>query len=499
MPIVTINSNNGSEQFEFEAGQTLLQILQSREKEIPAPCGGNGTCGKCRVNVKGMGYVTSCVYYPEDDLVVFVPNRGESKVLVNQHKYSLSLPLSPGGAFTLSDEPYGVAVDIGTTSIALYLICLKTGNVLGTRGKANSQSKYGADVISRINHSAEDGVLSDLQHLVVDDINELIDDVCSSFAVDSRNIVKLSVAANTTMLHLLVAADPMPIALAPFTPEFIEERFIDNKDLGLQNLHAECEVHLLPSISAYVGADIVSGLASLKVPYGVNNYLFIDIGTNGEMALVTPEKIWCTATAAGPALEGANISCGMGAYPGAISAYTADGFKTINNEKVQGLCGSGLIDVVAHLLEKELIGMDGLLSENFVLATKEESGTGLEVALTPQDIREVQLAKSAIFTGIQTLMSVAAMDENQIDALFLSGGLGNYLNIDSAIKIGLLPSSLRKRIIQIGNSSGTGAVMDVRSTHFISIAKNIVANSQVIDLAADTNFEMNYAMNMFFM
>ena len=216
------------------------------------------------------------------------------------------------------------------------------------------------------------------------------------------------------------------------------------------------------------------------------------------MALVTPERIWCTATAAGPALEGANISCGMGAYPGAISAFANDKMHCINDEKPVGLCGSGLIDVMAHLLDKGLIGMEGLLMEDFILASANESGNGEVVALTPQDVREVQLAKSAIFTGIQTLMSMANLGYDDIDALFLAGGLGNYLNIDSAIRIGLLPQEMKDKTIQVGNTSGTGAVLDICSVDYSKVMADIVDKSEALDLSTDPNFEMNFAMNMFF-
>lgn len=498
MPQITIHRNKESYTQEFERGLSLLSILQGQEENIHAPCGGNSTCGKCRVKIKGVGYVTSCIYYPESDLEVIIPQLGETKVLTAQHDFSLNLPFDPGAAVCLSETPYGLAIDIGTTSIALYLIDLQNGHSLGTQGIANSQGKLGADVISRINHCANEGGLLELQKLVINDIMNAITALCLSFQIEPRSIVKMSVSANTTMLHLLLGVDPTSIALAPFTPNFIEEKWVLANEIGFNNLHPELRIHILPSISAYIGADIVSGIASLKPSEVVKKYLFIDVGTNGEMALVTEDKIWCTATAAGPALEGANISCGMGAYPGAISVFNADEILSINDEKPIGLCGSGLIDALAYMLDNEIIGMDGLLSEDFILTKAEDAGSGEDVKLVAQDIREVQLAKSAIFTGIQALIALAETSYEDIDALFLAGGLGNYLNIESAIRIGLLPAEMKDKIIQVGNTSGTGAVLDVTSEIFIDKMKTVVAKSEHLDLSSDPNFEMNFAMNMFF-
>ena len=499
MPQIKIHHHHSTVIKDYEIGRSLLSILVSNDEDVPAPCGGNGTCGKCRVEVKGKGSVTSCIYYPETDLEVIIPRLGEVKVLTSQHDFSLNLPFQPGEAATLVDTPYGLAVDIGTTSIAIYLIDLKNANILGTQGVANSQGKYGADVISRINHTVSENGLEDLQKTVVNDIMNAIAALCLSFKIEPKNIVKMSVSANTTMLHLLLAVDPMSIALAPFKPAFIEEKWVPAHEIGFININPQLKVHLLPSISAYIGADIVSGIASLQPSEDVKNYLFIDVGTNGEMAIVTPDKIWCTATAAGPALEGANISCGMGAYPGAISVYGVDKMVCINDDKPVGVCGSGLIDVVAYLLDQEILGMEGLLPEEFVLATAEQSGNNEPICITPLDIREVQLAKSAIFTGIQALLTLSGMTFDDVDALFLAGGLGNYLNIDSAVRIGLLPQEMKDKTIQVGNTSGSGAVLDVCSSEFIEHMKAVVDKSEPIDLSTDPEFEMNYAMNMFFM
>lgn len=497
MPKINIHHQHQLIQSDYEVGDSLLQIIRQHNIEIAAPCGGRGTCGKCRVRVKGIGYVTSCIYYPDQDLEVVIPRVGESKVLTDQHQYSLSLALNPGVDIEVSDEAYGVAIDIGTTSIAFYLIDLSTGHVLGTQGVANSQGQYGADVVSRINHCAQPDGLKQLQYSVIKDINEQLAVMCQNFSLSPDAIVKISISANNTMLHLLLGVDPTSIALAPFVPTFTKEKWLETSSLNIE-INPQAKVHILPSVSAYVGADIVSGLASLKPEENLKNYLFVDVGTNGEMALVTSERIWCTATAAGPALEGANISCGMGAYPGAISAFANDQMHCINDEKPVGLCGSGLIDVIAHLLDKGILGMEGLLMEDFILASANESGHGEVVALTPQDVREVQLAKSAIFTGIQTLMSVANLGYDDVDALFLAGGLGNYLNVESAIRIGLLPQEMKDKTIQVGNTSGTGAVLDICSVEYSHVMADIVEKSEALDLSTDPNFEMNFAMNMFF-
>jgi len=480
----------------FSAGDNLLQLLQ-KDFVIEAPCGGNGTCGKCRVKVKDHGIVTACTFYPDADIEVYMPNEQESKILTTQYNDILKLPLTRDSIARNSTYPVGLALDIGTTSVVFYWVSLITGAVIQTNGIANPQVKYGADVISRISFCTSGNGLDKLQHELILLINDQIGVFTKQHGISKTDITKITVAANTTMLHLLARVDPSSMATAPYTPTFTESRVLSSESLGIK-CHPKANIYLLPSVSAFVGADVLAGLSALSPPDIIRNYLFIDIGTNGEMALVTPKQIYCCATAAGPAFEGANISCGMGAFNGAISAYGATGCQTISDEKPRGICGSGLIDCVAYLLDENMISSDGLLESQYVLADEKASGTGKPIVITPHDIREVQLAKSAIASGICILMEIAGLSFDSIDALYLAGGFGNYLNPVSAARIGLLPIELIDRIIPVGNTSGAGAVLALQSDLFADVIKTKLDMMAHIELSEHANFEMEFAMNMYF-
>jgi len=497
MPNIKLHRNSEIKTSSYETGQNLMQIIQAQGIDISAPCGGNGTCGKCRVKVKNVGTINSCTYWPDKDIEVILPNRIESRILTHQHTNTLKLPLEPSPLAQSLTYPIGIAIDIGTTSIVFYWISLITGSIITNVGIINPQVKYGADVISRINFTCNKNGLITLQRELIDAINKQISDFSISESIAIENIAKISVSANTTMLHLLAGVNPLPIALAPFNAPFTESKIFKSDDLGIL-AHQEAHIELLPSISAYVGADIVSGLAALQPPAAIKNYLFIDIGTNGEMALVTQDQIYCCATAAGPAFEGANIFCGMGAFDGAISIYNENGYQTISDEKPIGICGSGLLDIVAYLLEKGVLTSDGELHEDYVVASKDASGKGEAIVITPTDIREVQLAKSAVYTGIKLLMLEANMSFEQLDAVYLAGGFGNYLNPESATTIGLLPQEVKGKIITVGNTSGAGAVLHTLSPKFSNYTLSIIEKSKLIELANHPEFEMEFAMNMYF-
>ena len=497
MPKILVHQDQEIEEFTYTINQSLLQILNENKYAVAAPCGGNGTCGKCRVKVKNQGTVSSCVCYPDSDLEVFLPNQQESRILTAQHKNIYKLPLQIGDVAHEVSYPIGLAIDIGTTSIVFYWLSLITGSLIKTVGISNPQAKYGADVISRISYCASENGLGELQSELISAINNQINIFEKKEGIERSEIVKISVAANTTMLHLLLGVDPSSLALAPFKPQFIEAKTLKASDLGI-GIAPKANIHLLPSVSAFVGADILAGLASLSPTEEIKNYFFIDIGTNGEMAISTPDKIYCCATAAGPAFEGANISCGMGAFDGAISVYNSDGYQTISDEKPIGICGSGLVDTIAYLLDENYILMDGLLEKDYVLADAQDSLNGEQIVISPQDVREVQLAKSAIFSGINILLQKAGLRFENIDALYLAGGFGNFLNPESATRIGLLPSVLSDKIIPVGNTSGAGAILHLQSELFSDILDKTLSRMEYVELSNQADFEMEFAMNMFF-
>jgi uncharacterized 2Fe-2S/4Fe-4S cluster protein (DUF4445 family) len=247
-----------------------------------------------------------------------------------------------------------------------------------------------------------------------------------------------------------------------------------------------------------VGADIVAGIASVKPTEAYKRYLFLDIGTNGEMALVTPETIWCCATAAGPAFEGANISCGMSAVEGAIGSYSADGFTVIGNGTPTGICGSGLIDTIAYLIENNLVQGDGILERDFVVYEDMEEPLTRKISITQQDIREVQLAKSAIIAGLNVLMKKSGLGFDDLDALFLAGGFGSYIDVKSAVTIGMLPKEMEQKTISLGNTSGTGALLALKSVLFDQIVQDVRNRSVYVELSEDEDFVLDFVMNMDF-
>ena len=457
---------------ESTAGHSLLDIFKKNGYKIYAPCGGKGTCGKCRVKLTDEGEVIACRYYPVKDIEVILPGEEEANILVHQTEYLEDIPFKLNTSRYLSSKPFGVAIDIGTTTVVLYFLNLLNGGIEKISSFLNPQKLYGADVITRINYCQEheDG-LSELQKSIVGAINYELDAFRIRKGIISANFEKIIIVGNTTM--------------------FTDKQARKGYSTGL-NINANAEVITLPCVSAFVGADILAGLAVLKVPQ--RNYLFLDIGTNGEIALVKGEKIFTCATAAGPAFEGANISCGMGAVSGAISVFFNPGkYQVIGNSNPLGICGSGIVDIIAYLLVNDLIDETGLLKEPFIISDEKN------IQIIQQDIREIQLAKSAIYSGVKILMNMARLIFSDIDALYLAGGFGNYINIKSAIQIGLLPYELRDKIYPVGNSAGIGALQYLKSNDFEEKTVKILKDTGYIELSDIDEFTMEFALNMDFL
>lgn len=490
---IKLHKNGSVSTEQAEKGENLLKVIQRSGVDFYAPCGGNGTCGKCRVNILNEGVVTSCLYPVQKDIEVVLPDDREMKVLSSQYDFSKEIELNPGNAASLSDTPVGVAVDIGTTTMVFYFTDLKTGGITDIRSNVNPQVKYGADVISRINYSAEtEGGVEELQKLLTDNINFVVDRFCKKQGYKTSDIVRLSIVGNTVMLHTLLGINALPIAHAPFTPVFTDTKILGPDELGI-DINKEAKIILAPSLSGYVGGDIIAGLASVNNDFFKKQFLFVDIGTNGEIVLVTKEKILACATAAGPAFEGANISCGMSAVRGAVSSFKDGKPKTIGDAGATGVCGSGLIDIVAFMLNEGILSPDGNIEEDFRIP-----GIKNDIRITQQDIREVQLAKSTIAAGINRLLATAGISVGDLDNILLAGGFGNYIDIKSAIRIGLLPDVDPGKYIQMGNTAGNGAALALRSDDFIPEMENLKKRIEYIELSTDPDFSMEYAMNMFF-
>ncbi len=474
-----------------EGGQSLLEILRKKGYNLYAPCGGKGTCGKCTLMVRGEGEVISCKYYPAKDIEVVLPGETEARILVHQTEYLEEMPFKARRPEFDGLDVFGVAIDVGTTTLVIYFLNLKTGEIEKVSSFLNPQKAFGADIISRINYCQEhEGGLSELQTVILDSINRQLDGFRKIREPGSVNFERIVIVGNTTMLHLLLGEDPVSIALAPFVPKFTDRQTRKGLSSGLK-INNEGEVITLPCLSAFVGADIIAGLSVLKPKF--RNYLFLDIGTNGEMAIVKGKEIVACATAAGPAFEGANISCGMAAVNGAVSAFHDPGkYQVIGGSEPAGICGSGIVDLVAYLLRTGRIDETGRLTEPCIVHSENK------IMVTQEDIREIQLAKSAVFSGIKILMKITGLTFGDLDALYLAGGFGNYINIRSATDIGLLPREMEGRIYPVGNSAGIGALQYLRNQDLEQKISHILGNIQYVELSNVDEFATEFAMNMNF-
>lgn len=401
---------------------------------------------------------------------------------------------------------YGVAVDIGTTTLACYLINLITGEEAAVASALNPQKAWGDDVITRADYASSGG-LDELQASVSREIDSLIDRMCKQAQVDKKNIYQVVLAGNTVMMHLFAGVTPQHIAQSPFVPAFTSALSFPASLLGL-SLHPAAMATLLPCVAGYVGADTVAGMLAVGMREDSETMLLIDIGTNGEIALSANGRLYACSTAAGPAFEGAHISSGMGGVAGAINKASIGEngirFSTIGNAPVRGVCGSGLLDLIAGLLDAGVIEDTGRIDADSApswltisegrIAVNSDNG----IYLTGRDIREVQLAKGAIAAGVDVLAAAAGIAIADISHVYLAGGFGSYMDKRSAGRIGLIPQELVGRTVAIGNSSGAGAKAALLSTAAMAEAERLAGAVKYIELSARKDFQDAFMDKMFF-
>lgn len=457
---------------EANAGEPIIDALKAAGETVIAPCGGAGTCGRCRILVRdnqGVSYRLACQTPAEDGQEIVLEDLGAMRVEGAQR--AATAAFAPGEE-TPQAVRCGLAIDIGTTTMAFHLVNLNDKSLLASIGKVNPQVTFGSDVIARIEAAEKPSGMGALCDSLRKTIDQATDEVCRNASIPPGSIESIAIVGNTVMEHFATGLDPRPIGVSPFTPASL---------FGCEmKLHGpldarDKQAYLAPAIAGYVGGDITAGLQACDMSEKERLQLFIDIGTNGEMALGNRESMICCATAAGPAFEGASIAFGMPALPGAVCAVELDGcalsIKTIDDEAPLGICGSGLLDAVACLLEAEIIDETG------ALATKDEAPEGFSswlgteqdqavcyldasksVYLTQNDVRQVQLAKAALRAGVETMLDEMQATCDDVEELALAGGFGMRLNPVSAARIGLFPPELQNRVRQLGNAAGQGAV-----------------------------------------
>ncbi len=451
-------------------GELLSQVLTDNGFVVAHTCGGRGTCGKCKVTVNGEK-VLSCKYVINTDIVVEVPQISDIKSATGANATG-----------EMSDKMC-YALDLGTTTLALALVSLDNKAVIDVVTCTNPQVSFGADVISRIDYCRQASV-EGLQKTVVNGINNLINrlgNVCCN---------EMYVSGNTTMLHVLFGKDPTSMGVSPYIPEFTDSQTVKGNALGINCAKA---IISLPCISAFVGADLVAGLNFTEKPTDNKYNLIVDLGTNAEIVLFSENQTLCTSAAAGPCFEGANISCGMSATEGAVCSFEIKNnnpfFETISDKKAVGICGTGLVDIISELRKNNIIDDTGYMEcETYKIAEN--------VYINQKDIRQYQLAKSAVYSAIITLMNVGGVEFSSIEKLYISGGFSAKINIENAVKTGLLPKELKEKTEPINNSSLMGTVKySVEKNNFSDYLKD----AEYIDLATNSEFSKLFIQNMEFL
>jgi len=402
-----------------------------------------------------------------------------------------------------SDAPlYGLAVDIGTTTVVMALINLQTGAVVDMENGLNRQKSFGGDVISRIQHALEnEGGGAALQSAIVNQLNDFAAVLCARNGLQTEVIHAITLVGNTVMTHLLLGLPTAEIAKAPFIPVCNETMKAPAGMLGLR-LHPDAVAVVAGGVSAYVGGDVTAGMLSSGMAQSDELSLFIDIGTNGEIALGSRAAMVSCSTAAGPAFEGGHIRCGTGGVTGAInSVRIVDGkpvFTTIGEKPPIGLCGSGVLDVTAALLDAGILDETGYLETDDEIDDVAVYPITEDVYFSAKDVREIQLAKAAVRAGIDTLLHELNANEEDVQNVYLAGGFGNYMDKDSAVRIGLIPSVLRDKIVPIGNAAGSGAIQLLLDDAAQLELQGLRAKITYFELSANPFFQGAYVEQMMF-
>ena len=507
-------------------GMTLLEAAGLAGLTLQTACGGKGTCGKCQVLVGPEGRpVLACQSSVDRDIEVTLPQAtqpSDHRILLSGTGQSVEVcpaiqPADP------TQPLYGIACDIGTTTVVARLMDLKTGAWLACAATINPQSRHGFDVISRIHHAGTEHGLKELHRLIVDAVNGLIADLRQQTGVDREQIHELCVVGNTTMNHLFLGLPVRQLGQAPYAAFSVEARDVPAAELGIE-IRATGNVHTVENIAGFVGSDTTAVAVAVDIGNAGRVTLVLDIGTNGELLLAARGKVYAASCAAGPAFEGATIRHGSRAVAGAIDRVTLLPHDievgVIGDAQPRSICGSGLVDAVAVLLDLGLLDTSGRLAgpgrvpeglpeaigarvlevagqPALDLARDLQSGKPA-VVLTQADIRQVQLAKAAIRAGVELLLHKTGLEGGGIEQVLLAGAFGNTIRPEGAVRIGLLPDVPLDRVTSVGNAACAGAEMILVNRHCRAKAGRLARSIEYVEIARDPGFEQTYAEAMSF-
>jgi len=540
---------------EARRGQTLLEAAQAAGVGLASICGGSGTCEECRLRLAAgkltlptpveeaalskadlaAGYRLACQAEPLSDLKLDIPPES----LTAPQRLQLEgqeTSLTPRPAVT-TPGAYGLAVDVGTTKLAAYLVRLESGETVARAGAMNPQVAYGEDVISRIAYAGRepDGAKK-LQAVLLESLNLLLAEMCAEAHVPAERVEDAVLVGNTAMHHLFAGLPVEQLGHAPFSPATTKPLSIPAGKSGL-NLAPGAKIYLPPVIAGYVGADHVSMLLATEAWWAMRSevepqrredreeksdkpsrssnlhgenssqtVIALDIGTNTEISLIANGQVTCCSCASGPAFEGAHIHEGMRAASGAIErARWSDGkilWQTIVDQPPVGICGSGILDVVAALLDGGLVRPTGALQtgpgSEYVLVPASQAGLGRDLVVTRKDIHEIQLAKSAIRAGLETLLEKAGLTSTDLDEFIVAGAFGTYLDLRSAVRVGMFPPLPLERFRQVGNAAGIGAKQMLVSVDKRREAERIAGKIGYVELTTQAAFTLLFMKHLSF-
>jgi uncharacterized 2Fe-2S/4Fe-4S cluster protein (DUF4445 family) len=544
-------------ELEIRTDETVMQTLRRGGYEIEGPCNGQGICGKCRIRVEDpadvpatphrriseteareKGIRLACRLIPESDITVHLPDDFSVDARILEGEHLGGIELKPAAIVVSKEDAYwmqyagedsevilhkwgahfspkGLAIDVGTTTLVATLFCLVTGKELSTSSSINPQTKFGHDVLSRIQKGSTAEGLTQVAGVVRKELNRLIQTACEKSNAVMDEILDVVIGGNTTMLTLAAAINPEPLGRLPFTVDITGGASYAAKEFGL-DINPAGRVYVPPIVHAFIGSDITAGVLACGCLEKKKPSLFVDVGTNGEMGINNDGRFIVASTAAGPAFEGMGVSSGIRAVPGAVESAYFDGetidVKTIDAQPVRGICGSGIIDIASALLKAGVVDASGRMktpeqkenlqasvADRLMLVDDQPMFNIAEgVSFTQADIRQVQLAKGAIRTGIDMLLAEATLTPADLEDITLAGAFGYHLRPDSLAAIGLIPDQLARKVRFAGNTSKTGCAMMLINASLREYIEERAQSIEHLPLAEKMSFQDLFIENLNF-